>query len=246
MTSSPLVYFHIWTALIGISFGSAALFFRKGSRLHRLSGNVFFIYMLSMSASAAYMAAFRKPVMINVVAGVLTFYLVATAWLTVIRKEGETGLLEFGLLLLVLADGSGALVFGREAANSATGLKDGMPAVSYFVFGSVALLCAALDVRMLIRGGVAGAQRIARHLWRMCFALLIAATSLFLGQPQLFSKAIHKTHLLYVPTIVIIVVMIFWLVRVLFTNAYKKGPKAGGAGGAGTFRALSELKSAGS
>ena len=46
--------------------------------------------------------------------------------------------------------------------------------------GSVAVLAAAGDVRMLVRGGVFGAQRVARHLWRMCFGLFIATGS-FLG-----------------------------------------------------------------
>ncbi len=59
-------------------------------------------------------------------------------------------------------------IYGLEVANSQTGSKDGYPAGAYFIFGSVALLFAAGDVRMLVRGGISGAQRIARHLWRMC------------------------------------------------------------------------------
>jgi uncharacterized membrane protein len=220
MTISPIVYFHIWTALIGVSFGFAALAFRKGSGLHRLSGNVFFVSMLSMTVSASYLATFVKPVMINATVGVFTFYLVATAWLTVIRKNGEIGYLESGLLLLALADGVAAFIFGQEALHSVTGLKDGASATGYFVVAVLTLLFASFDVRMLVRGGASGAQRIGRHLWRMCFALLIAASSLFLGQPQLFSKAIHRTHVLWVPTIVIIVTMIFWLVRVRFAGRY--------------------------
>src|ERR1700737_1212187 len=135
MHYSPLVFMHICAATIGLLSGAPALFSRKGSRLHRTAGNVFFISILSMSASGAYMAAFIEPAMINVVVGVLTFY-----W-------------------------------------DATGLKDGIPAAGYFVFGSVALLAAALDVGMFIRGGVSGVHRIARHLWRMCFAMLITTIS---------------------------------------------------------------------
>jgi uncharacterized membrane protein len=221
MATSPLVYFHIWMALIGVSFGFAALAFRKGSRLHRLCGNVFFVSMLSMTASAAYLATFVKPVMINAIVGVFTFYLVATAWLTVIRKNGEIGYLESGLLLLALADGVAAFIFGQQALHGVSGLKDGASATGYFVVASLALSFATFDVRMLVRGGISGAQRIGRHLWRMCFALLIAASSLFLGQPQLFSKAIHRTHVLWVPTIVVIVTMIFWLVRVRFAGRYR-------------------------
>ena len=62
-------------------------------------------------------------------------------------------------------------------SQSQTGSKEGFPAAAYFIFGSVALLSAVGDIRMLLRGGVFGAHRIPRHLWRMCFALFIAAVS---------------------------------------------------------------------
>src|SRR3979490_3002702 len=117
MTLSPLVIFHICVGTIGILSGAAALFFLKGSRQHRAAGNIFFTSMLSLSASGAYLA-FLMPVMVSVVAGILTFYLVATGWLTVMRKEGETGLFEFGLLLVVLADGGGGVIFCGEGDNN--------------------------------------------------------------------------------------------------------------------------------
>jgi len=82
---------------------------------------------------------------------------------------------------------------------------------------------------MLIRGGIFGAQRVARHLWRMGFALFIAAGSFFLGsasktglRAQLFTPAIRRTHLPEVPVILVILLTIFWLCRVRFTNAYKR------------------------
>jgi uncharacterized membrane protein len=218
MKYSPILLVHICTAILGILSGPVALISRKGSRLHRWSGNVFFISMLSMSASAVFIAAFMSPNVGNVMVGVLTFYLVATAWATVKRKERRIGLFEFGAMLVVLADAAAFLHFGREAANSATGVKDGIPAAVYFVFGSVAFLAAALDIRMLISGGVSGALRIARHLWRMCFALLIAETSFFLGKQQHFPKAIRNSPVLIAPTILILVAMIYWLSRVWFRS----------------------------
>ncbi len=222
MKHSPLLLIHICAATIGLLSGAAALCFRKGSRRHRTSGDIFFVSMLTMSASATTIAL-TKPDMISIVPGILTFYLVATAWATVIRKEGETGLFEYGALLVALAAGTVGLILGWEAAHSTTGMdKDGFPAAAYFVFGSVALFSAALDVRMLVAGGVYGAQRILRHLWRMCFALLIAADSFFFGQQQVFPEAIRKTHLLNVPVIAIAVTMIFWLLRVGLTKAYRK------------------------
>src|SRR6266481_7542173 len=167
MSYSLLLFLHICGAIIGLLSGTAALIFRKGFRWHRAAGNVFFVSMLIMSASGAGIAAFLKPNMGNVFGGVVTFYLVATGWLTIMRKEGETGLVEFCLLLVALAAAGGGLTYGWEAAHGATGLKEGYPPGPYFIFGSLSLWAAALDVRMLVRGGVSGAARIARHLWRM-------------------------------------------------------------------------------
>jgi len=102
------------------------------------------------------------------------------------------------------------------------------------VVGSVAWLAASGDIRMLIRGGASGAQRLVRHLWRMCVALFIATTSFFIGtasdpvlrrtglRARLFPEAIRKTHLPEVPVLIIVILTIFWLCPVWFTNAYRK------------------------
>jgi hypothetical protein len=95
---------------------------------------------------------------------------------------------------------------------------------------------------MLVRGGVLGAKRIARHLWRMCFGLFIAAGSFFLGPSnrplRLFSTvglrkylspALFSTTLYFVLSILPLILLIFWLVRVRFSNAYngKSMPRGG-------------------
>src|SRR4029453_9740611 len=109
-------------------------------------------------------------------------------------------------------------VFGREAASTETGSKDGYPAAAYFIFGSLALLLAAGDVRMLLQGGVAGTRRIARHLFRMCLAMFVAAGSFFLGQKQVFPKALHRPFLLSAPVILIVLLILFWLIRMRFSR----------------------------
>lgn len=221
MAYSPLLIVHICSAIVGLLSGTAALLFRKGWRWHRMAGNVFFVSMLIMSAIGVGIAAFIRPNMGTVLGGVVTFYLVATGWLTVLRKEGETGLTEFGLLFLALAAGSGGLLYGWEAAHSATGLKEGYPLGPYLVFGCLSLSAAAMDVRMLVRRGVSGSPRIRRHVWRMCVAFLIAAFS-FLGKQQHFPAAIRGSQILDLPLILILIVMIYWLIRARLVTARKK------------------------
>jgi hypothetical protein len=219
MRFSLILFFHICAGILALLSGTAAMSFRKGSNQHRLTGKVFVISMLSLSASGAYLG-FMKHQMLNGLQGVLTFYLVATAWWTARRRDAETGTFDWGALTVPLAVGAGLVLYGFQAANSQTGSKDGDPATAYFIFGSVALLFAAGDVRMLVRGGVSGTQRIARHLLRMCYALFTASASFFLGR-QIFPAFLRKTGVLFLLSFLPLILMIFWLFRVRFQNAYE-------------------------
>jgi len=158
----------------------------------------------------------------NVGGGVLTFYLVATAWVTARRRDGETNIFDWVALLIPLWAGIGGWINGLEAVHSPTGSKYGVPAGMHVFIGSVMLLAAAGDVRMLVRG-VFGVQRVVRHLWRMCFGLFIATGSFFLGQgSKVFPDWLLKTNVLFIPAILPLILLIFWVVRVRFTKAYEK------------------------
>src|SRR6202044_716290 len=98
------------------------------------------------------------------------------------------------------------------------------PAGMSFFFGVVLLLAATGDIRMLARGGIAGRQRITRHLWRMCFGLFIATGSFFLGQQQVFPSFLHGSILLTVLALLPFPFIIYWLFRVRFGKAYKSQP----------------------
>jgi len=222
MDYSPILIFHISAGTIALLSGVAALTFRKGSRPHRVAGNVFFISMLSLSASGIYIA-YMKTIPGSVVGGLFTFYLVATAWATVKRKEGEIGLFEKGAALFALVFSAGAFILGIEAANSGREIKGGIPLMFFFIVGTLAALAAVFDIRMIYRGGIYGAKRILRHHGRMCGALFIAAASIFTGNPQVFPEAVRESNILLVPVIAVILVGIFWQIRVRFTNWYKNG-----------------------
>jgi hypothetical protein len=162
----------------------------------------------------------------NVFGGVLVFYLVATAWITARREEGKTGIVDVIGLLIALAIAALAAIYGIEAAQSPTGTKGRSQASDFVVPVVVATLAAIGDARILLHGGLRGAQRIARHLWRMCFALFIASAAIFVARPQLFPAFLSKTHILFVILFVIgilpLILMVFWLPRVLLTKAFKR------------------------
>ena len=236
MSSAPVLALHISGGVVGLLSGTAAMAFRKGSRRHRVAGRIFVISMLCMAAGASYLA-FMKHDMGNFYGGFITFYLVTTAWLTATRREGETGVFDWAALLIALAMGGIIFAHGIEKMTGHSESKDGVPAGMSIFLGSVILLAAAGDVRMLVRGGIFGTQRLTRHLWRMCFALFIASGSFFLGpanrplrflrevglKQHIFAALLSMNARLFLAVLPLLLI-IFWLFRVRFANAYKRQP----------------------
>jgi uncharacterized membrane protein len=179
-----LRWVHIAAGLIAILAGFTALFAKKGSPLHRRAGDVFVVAMITLTGTAWYAATFVHPNRGNVVAAMVTLYLVTTAFLTVKRDVAAARGWYVGLMLLGLAATARAAWLGMLAVRE--GGVDKFPAGVFFAFGFVALSGVLLDGRLLIAGHIEGAQRLVRHLWRMGTGMWIATASLFLGQAKFF------------------------------------------------------------
>jgi uncharacterized membrane protein len=220
---APLGLFHIAAALTALLFGTLALVYRKGSRRHRWTGDVYVVAMLCMAGAGGYLA-FVKSQPSNVLAASLTSYLVITAWAATRRRDGEAGIFDWAMLV------AGATVAAAFATNFYDAARSGEDTVGpYAIFGVIALLAATSDARMLATGGWNRAGRVARHLWRMCVTMVIATMSFFLGQQHLFPAAIRGSVVLAAPGFLVIAVMAYWLYRVWFTRAYKTRSSTAGA-----------------
>lgn len=219
-TVTPALVVHVSAGSIAILSGATALVAAKGERLHRASGTVFFVAMLIMAAMATYLAVLYQQ-KTNLVAGPFVFYLVGTAWLAVRRKHDGVGWIEKVAPLVALGVAATLLTFGLQGLHSAKGLVDGAPAQASLAMAAVAALAAALDLKVILKGDISGTPRIARHLWRMCFALFIASGSFFLGQQKVMPKFLHGSPVLLALALAPLVLMIFWLVRVRFTGAFR-------------------------
>ena len=215
---------HIVAAVLALACGSVALYAAKGRTLHRRSGFFFVYAMLTMALTGAGMAAFSGNVG-NLVAGLLTAYLVTTALITVRPPAIHLRRVELGALLVALALGATCVVLGFEALASPRGTKFGIPFVVFFMFGTVALLAAVGDARMIRSGGLRGAPRLTRHLWRMCYALWIATASFFLGPRARVATIIPEPLLtpavLALPVLTVLVVMFYWLWRVRVRRSFR-------------------------
>lgn len=206
---------HIAAGFLALGAGAVALYSLKGGTLHRKGGAIFVYAMLVMAGLGAVIAAL-KPDRLSAMGGVLACYMVTTTMLTVRRRAGEEfHWLNHAAMLVALAVGMVGIKFGFDALDSTTGRLDAFPAAMYFIFGAIALLAGLLDIRMLLARDIQGKHRIARHLWRVGFAMFMAYGSFFLGQAKLFPEPVRQSHVLAVPVLLVVVTTLYWLVRVL-------------------------------
>jgi uncharacterized membrane protein len=219
MIMNGFTVFHVAAGSAALIAGAAALSVRKGARLHARWGTIFFAAMLAMAASGSAIALATSERGTAVI-GLFTGYLVATSWATARRRDGAAGGFERAGLAVALACAAAMLSFGLLASASPSGKFDSLPAAAHYPFALLAALAAALDLNFILRGRLERHQRIARHLWRMCAALAIAAFSFFLGQQDEFPAAWRGLAIWFVPPFAVLAAMVFWLLRVRFTAAF--------------------------
>ncbi len=212
---SPVMIVHVIGGTIGFASGATALFARKGSPIHRAAGNVFFLSMAVMAITAFWLAWLKHDGGL-MMGGAFTLYLVATAWTTVRRGEGHIGIFEYLALAFILACLAGYAVLLEQASQGHAHAKGAQFIAFYSVAGLVAL-SAVLDVKVIVKRGISGTQRLARHIWRMCTALLFATGSFFTnGLPRILPGPAHVPPVYLAPMLIPLILMIFWLIRIRF------------------------------
>jgi len=215
-----LIPIHVAAGAFALIAGGAALSLRKGGRLHARTGSWFFAAMLAMTGFGT-VIALSMPERGTATVGILCCYLVTTSWLAATRRDGIAGRAELAGLGVALACAASFLTIGLIGLAEPDGRLDLLPAPVHFPFAALAALAAALDLNFILRRELSGLQRIARHLWRMCAALLIAAFSFFLGQQRNMPEFMQGSPLLYLPPLAVLAAMIFWIFWVRFTRAFE-------------------------
>ena len=206
-------FIHVLAGLSALLAGAVALYALKGGRLHRRSGLVFVYAMLVMASTGTLMSIVHLNAG-NVIAGVLTCYLVLTALITVRRPTPEFHRIDAIAMFAASTVVLGAAAMGVAALASADGKMQGIPPTVYFVFGFIALLATIGDVRVMRGWRTRGSFRIARHLWRMCFAMFIATASFFLGPSRRLPPFLRHSPLRPIPVLLVLLLMFYWLARV--------------------------------
>ena len=119
-----------------------------------------------VGACASYLALLKHQPN-NFFGGLLTFYMITTAWLAGRRSNNAPGKFDWAATLMGFVVGASVLTLGIRVAAGMTKGQPGVPIGMYFFLASISILAASGDVRLLIRGGLSGKSRLVRHLWRM-------------------------------------------------------------------------------
>lgn len=208
-----LTFLHIITGTLAVSSGLLGLFVSKGSLTHRISGRVFTCAMILLGVTGIALAM-QVPMAITAIAGATIIHLVITGYLAARSTTHTSRLIDTAAPIASLAISLISLAFAWEASQSPNGLKDGFSATPYGFFGALMLLVAALDLKHRLAANKTITTRRRRHIWRMSFALFIAAGSLFTGPgATAFPAWLQASGLLSLPEPLILLTMIYWLVR---------------------------------
>lgn len=202
---------HFGVGLTALVSGAIALVVAKGGRLHKKSGIVFTVAMIGLGLSAAAISAYEGKA---ITGGFFVVYLVFTAMTTVKPVPGTGRTLDIALMVLAFALAAEMLWSGFTVWGLPGHSFEGVPAGMIFFLGTTCLLAAIGDVRMIREGGLRGARRLARHLWRMCFGLFIATGSFFLGQMKFLPESLQSVPLMMVLGIAPLPILLYWMWRV--------------------------------
>jgi hypothetical protein len=209
---SGLLPIHIAAGSVGIITGYVALSAGKGGTVHKKSG-LAFVYAMAVMVAFAAMIYLMSGRVGSAIGALIAPYLAFTG-LTTVRPLGERWRwLDAAGVVVVAAVAVFSLMGGVEAVQLG-GSREGVPAPMLFLFAAVAILAGAGDIRVMRNGPLTGTARIARHLWRMCYAMWIATGSFFIGQMDEFPRILQHPLFYVPPAIVPLIAMFYWLWRI--------------------------------
>ena len=212
---------HIAAGGLAIVFGFVALFVRKGGTVHRRSGLLFVYAMIVMGVTASLLEFVQRGGVTNLVAALLSIYFVGTALTTVRPPSRSTRGINVAALTVAIGLALASIFGGIKSLNTPGLSPGGVPfrtiGVMSFVLAFALLLAAAGDLRVMISGPLRGGPRLTRHLWRMCFAMFIAAGSFFSIRERvarILPEPFTNGWMRALPILVLFGTMFYWLWRV--------------------------------
>ena len=218
---TALLPIHIAAGGLALILGGVALVARKGGPIHRRIG-LLFVYAMIVSGLTASLLGFRiSPTDGNVFGGLMSVYFVVTALTTVRPVSPWSRRIDIAALAVAVGLAFVLVVGGVKGINSSALAPGGVPyrtiGVMSLILAAILAVAAAGDLRIVRSGMPRGGPRLARHLWRMCIALLIAAGTFFSIRARvakILPEAFTTGPMRALPIVLVFAAMFYWLWRV--------------------------------
>ena len=217
---------HIASGAIAVLMGAITFAVRKGATSHINAGRVFTVAMGISSFLGAILGLIKyETFYITFHAGILGMTLVLSGWLLAKVRTGHRGALLVAIGCVNLLNTAGLVAAGSCALTLPEQTLRGFAAADYFFLAGMAGVALINDLVILLCKTLTYKHRIAQHLWRMCIGFFIAAGSAFTGPGAgIFSEAVRDSGILSLPELTIILLMLFWLFRILFGKGRRPRP----------------------
>ncbi len=144
-----VLFIHIAAGCVALSLGAVAMATKKGAPLHRRMGKIYFYAMSIIAATAFILAPIFHNVFLFLIA-ILSFYAALSGYRVLTRKnpfENGAAELDWAASLAVLL--AGIAMIGLGIARTSVVDSGFIPML--FVFGSIASLLGANDIRSYLR-----------------------------------------------------------------------------------------------
>ena len=146
----------------------------------------------------------------------MSAYFVTTALTTVRPVSAWSRWVNIGALAVASALALFMIAMGVKALGSPHFTINGVPGAMLFFLAGITLTGGFGDLRVMRSGPLKGAPRLRRHLWRMCFALFIAAGSFFSIRSRvarILPEPFLSGPMRALPILLVFVAMFYWMWR---------------------------------
>ena len=176
---------HILAGSLTLLSGLVAMIAKKGKRIHRISGQIFFWSMAVTTLLGLNAGIFKPELHIFIPIAIISFYQAATGYrilfIKTLNKEQKPQTIDWLLTIGMLLTSSVFIVLG--IMNLSTDL---FFAIVLFAFSSIGLYCCGVDIYNYTKKPKNKFYWLFTHIFRMSHGFIAALTAFLVNNSKLF------------------------------------------------------------